>query len=294
MNNTTNIKGLQDIDSSLNEIDIEMSNIMRKLLRHADPRYIQKNIDKPLWTDDRVILVDELETQEIFNAYLISNDNKNIDITYPICAIQPNDIDEVFYGTGNRIGQWEFLVDQEESEFKKGITAYIIKGTSRGIKGIIESVNDDKIILNVNGTMIEENIANCRASSSKSPFTFKAKQIQTTYDIAILVDNKKEARYLQDKFILRCADGHIWHPFKSTLLNGTESYIFTVFGIPNINRYPRSDDKLTGSGYIYGISFNVDVWAILADEPLPTSIIEQIRLNIHVDNEIRVNKIAIN
>ena len=83
-------------------------------------------------------------------------------------------------------------------------------------------------------------------------------------------------------------------PFKSKLLNGTESYIFTVFGIPNINRYPSSDDKLTGSGYIYGISFNVDVWAILADEPLPSSIIEQIRLNINVDNEIRVNKITIN
>lgn len=292
--NKEEVKGLQDIDSSLNEIDIEMSNIMRKLMRHADPRCVEKNPNKPLWTDDRVILVDELETQEIFNAYLISNDKKKIDITYPICAIHPNDIDEVFYGTGNRIGQWEFLVDQKNDEFKEGKTAFIIRGKNKGIKGIIESIIDDKIELNVNGTLIIEDMLNCRVNSSKDTFTFKAKQIQTTYEIAILVDNKKEARYLQDKFILRCADGHIWHPFKSELLNGTESYIFTVFGIPNLNRYPSSDDKLTGSGYIYGISFNVDVWAILADEPLPTSIIEQIRLNIHVADEIRVNKITIN
>lgn len=292
--NTEKVKGIQDIDSSLNEIDIEMSNIMRKLMRHADPRCIEKNPEKPLWTDDRVLLVDELETKEIFNAYLISNDKKKVDVTYPICAIHPNDIDEVFYGTGNRIGQWEFLVDQPEDEFQKGKTAYIIRGTSKGIKGTIESVNDDKVTLNVNGTIIEEDIINCRVVSSTSPYTFKAKQIQTTYEIAILVDNKKEARYLQDKFILRCADGHIWHPFKSSLLNGTESYIFTVFGIPNLSRYPSSDDKLTGSGYIYGISFSVDVWAILADEPLPTSIIEQIRLNIHVADEVRVNKITIN
>ena len=292
--NKEEVKGLQDIDSSLNEIDIEMSNIMRKLMRHADPRCMEKNPNKPLWTDDRVILVDELETQEIFNAYLISNDKKKIDITYPICAIHPNDIDEVFYGTGNRIGQWEFLVDQKDDEFKEGRTAFIIRGKNKGIKGIIESIIDDKIELNVNGTLIIEDILNCRVDSSKGTFTFKAKQIQTTYEIAILVDNKKEARYLQDKFILRCADGHIWHPFKSELLNGTESYIFTVFGIPNLNRYPSSDDKLKGSGYIYGISFNVDVWAILADEPLPTSIIEQIRLNIHVADEIRVNKITIN
>ena len=287
--NIEKVKGIDDIDSSLNEIDIEMSNIMRKLMRHADPRCIKKNPKHPLWTDDRVILVDELETQEIFNAYLISNDKKKIDITYPICAIHPNDIDEVFYGTGNRIGQWDFLVDQKPDDFKVGETAYIIRGKGKGIKGVVESIEDPNITLNVNGTLVSEEIANC-----KPAFTFRAKQIQTTYDIAILVDNKKEARYLQDKFILRCADGHIWHPFKSKLLNGTESYIFTVFGIPNLNRYPSSDDKLTGSGYIYGISFDVDVWAILADEPLPTSIIEQIRLNIHVADEIRVNKITIN
>lgn len=292
--NTEKVKGIEDIDSSLNEIDIEMSNIMRKLMRHADPRCIKKNPKHPLWTDDRVILVDELETQEIFNAYLISNDKKKIDITYPICAIHPNDIDEVFYGTGNRIGQWDFLVDQKPDDFKVGETAYIIRGKEKGIKGIVESIEDPNITLNVNGTLVSEEITNCKPASSKGSFTFRAKQIQTTYDIAILVDNKKEARYLQDKFILRCADGHIWHPFKSKLLDGTESYIFTVFGIPNLNRYPSSDDKLTGSGYIYGISFDVDVWAILADEPLPTSIIEQIRLNIHVADEIRVNKITIN
>lgn len=292
--NTDEVKGLKDIDSSLNEIDVEMSNIMRRLMRHADPRCIKKNPNAPLWTDDRVILVDELDTKEIFNAYLISNDKKKVDITYPICGIHPNDIDEVFYGTGNRIGQWEFLVDQKPDDFEVGKTVFIIRGNGKGIKGIINSINEDKIVINVNGTLITEDIANCRVDSSKGTYTFKAKQIQTTYEIAILVDNKKEARYLQDKFILRCADGHIWHPFKSELLNGSESYIFTVFGIPNLNRYPSSDDKLTGSGYIYGISFKADVWAILADEPLPAGLIEQIRLNIHVDNETRINKITIN
>ena len=138
--NEIGIKDIKDIDSSLNEIDVEMSNIMHKLMLHADPRYINKNIDTPLWSRDRVILVDELETKEIFNAYLISNDKKKIDITYPICAIHPNDINEVFYGTGNRIGQWEFLMDQDIEEFQVGSTAYVIRGNEKGIKGTIISI----------------------------------------------------------------------------------------------------------------------------------------------------------
>lgn len=288
-----NIKGIEDIDSSLNEIDIEISNIIHKLLLIADPRCVEKNPDVPLWARDRVMLVDELDTQEIFNAYLISNTRKNIDITYPLCGIHPNDIDEVFYGTGNRIGQWEFIANNDRSEFKVGSSVYIIKGKNKGLRGTILDIYDDSLLLKVKNIELIEDIINCKSTTS-STYTFKAKQFQTTYDIAILVDNKKEARYLQDKFILRCADGHIWHPFKSTLLNGTESYIFTVFGIPNINRYPASEDKLTGSGYIYGISFKANVWAILADEPLPTHIIEQIRLNIHNDNEARINRITIN
>ena len=97
-----------------------------------------------------------------------------------------------------------------------------------------------------------------------------------------------------NNFILRCADGQIWHPFKSNILNGTELHIFTVFGIPNMKKYPTSDAKLKGAGYIYGVSFRTQVWAYLTDFPVPTGFIEQIRENIHVETDGLVQKIVIN
>ena len=76
-------------------------------MKIADTRTLAKT-QTPLWGPDNVILVDELEIEEIFRAWLIKNEAKKVDVQYPILAYAPNDIDEVFYGTGNRVEQWTF------------------------------------------------------------------------------------------------------------------------------------------------------------------------------------------
>ena len=55
----------------------------------------------------------------------------------------------------------------------------------------------------------------------------------------------------------------------------------------------RSKEKIHGKGFIYGVTFIVDIWTMLADKPLPQGIIEQIRMNLHVEGDGRVNRIVI-
>lgn len=133
-----------------------------------------------------------------------------------------------------------------------------------------------------------------KPSISEDPKTFKAKQIIMSYDVAILSQMRKESRYLMDKFILRCTDGQIWHPYISKLVDNTQFHIFTVFDIPNLNKYSNDESKIKGIGFVYGIAFKVNVWAYLADEPLPEGFIEQIEMNIKLHNDPRINKIMIN
>ncbi len=284
------------IQSSLNEIDVEIGNILLKEMKIADTRTIAKT-QNPLWGPDNVILVDELEIEEIFRAWLIKNEKKSVDIQYPILAYAPNDIDEVFYGTGNRVEQWTFQTEVKDDSWKIGDLVWVIDGFFRGDQGTIVSINDQnrKAQVNIGGdNTYEFTFDQLRPTGDKLPSVFKAKQIITSYDSVILCEQKQEARYFMNNFILRCADGQIWHPFKSDILNGTELHIFTVFGIPNMKKYPTSDAKLKGAGYIYGVSFRTQVWAYLTDFPVPNGFIEQIRENIHVETDGLVQKIVIN
>ena len=127
----------------------------------------------------------------------------------------------------------------------------------------------------------------------KIPQKYKAKAITGTYMAVVLCDTKDEAQYLRDKFILRCSDAKIWWKYKSPTINNTENQLFTVFGIPDLDRYPSSDDKLKNTGYIYGIAFEINYWGCLTDEPLPAGYIEAIRMNMHIENVDGVNRIVI-
>jgi len=308
--------------SSLNECDLAMREILLNQMRIADPRDITaepgKFVDETgkdyLWDHSRVFQVDDLDTEEIFDTYLLRkqiNGQTNTDVSYPLCAFKQEDIDTVFWGTGNRVHQHYIELPSEATEFEVNDEVVIKEmGKYRGIHAdIVEvKIDGDQIYckLAVNGSVLQEdlmagkhqdkwfNTEGLRLVGEKTKKVFKAKAITGKYSVAVLADNRDEIQYIRDHFILRCADGQIWHKYASPTLGGAENQIFTVFGIPNIDRYPASKDKLKGKGYIYATAFKVDFWAALTDTPLPQSLIETIRMNIHVEKDGPVNRIVIN
>lgn len=286
-----------EFKSSLNEIDVAFGDIMLKMMQKADTRTLTEGSKTPLWTADNIVMVDELDTEEIFNAWLIKNKGGLIDIKYPIMAYTFDDIEEVFYGTGNRMGQWEFETSNKDKDWAVGDDIVITKGTYRGESGVVKNFKiADRLaeIVFGNGTTAEVPFDCIRMIGEKAPKVFKAKQFITSYSTTILVEFKSEARMLQNNFILRCADGEIWHEFESKILDGEKLHVFTVFDIPNISKVPKSNEKLSDGGYIYALSFKTKLWGYMTDEPLPISYIEEMRMNVHVDNEPRTNRIVIN
>lgn len=285
------------VDSSLNEIDVEMGNILLKQMLIADTRTITPASKKPLWDASRIVQVDDLNTEDIFTGYLLSNPEKHIDITYPLLGYKANNIDEVFYGTGNRVRQWNFELPAKSTDINVNDVVYIIKGNYAHRKGIVQKKIDNtsfEVFVPDVQKFTQVSIDNLRLRTLDSTTTsFKAKQIQMTYDVAILSQMRKESRYLMDKFILRCADGQIWHAYDSHIVNGTEFHIFTVFDIPNLHKCSNDEEKIKGIGFVYAVSFKVHVWAYLADEPLPTGFIEQIELNLRVKNSDFLSRITI-
>lgn len=285
-----------EFQSSLNEIDVAFGDIMLKMMQKADPRLLTPGGTTPLWTADNILMVDELDTEEIFNAWLIKNQQGQIDVKYPILAYAFEDISEVFYGTGNRIGQWEFETSNKDKDWAVGDDVVITRGMYRGETGTVTGFNLTSQLATIefsNNTTAEIAFDNIRMIGDKAPKIFKAKQFITSYLTTILVEFKSEARMLQNNFILRCADGEIWHEFESDILDGEKLHVFTVFDIPNISKVPKSNEKLKDGGYIYALSFKTNLWGYMTDTPLPISYIEQMRMNVHVDNEPRVNRIVI-
>lgn len=305
--------------SSLNEIDLAIGSVLLNQMRIADPRKkggdqndIVTDDENWLWDESRVFQVDELTTEEIFDTYLLRkniNKEKNVDVNYPLLAYLQNDIETAFWGTGNRYKQWYFDIPINEDTWEEGDTVIIatddhLRGTEAQIFKIHREVGLSFEIA-INGEVVKQREKNLkiyprlfsaddlRPTGKKVPSVYKAKAITGTYTAVVLCKTRDEAQYIRDKFILRCADAQIWHKYSSPTINGAENQIFTVFGIPNINRYPTSKDKLKGEGYIYGTAFNVNVWGCLTDAPLPQHYIEMIRMNIHVEREDRVSRIVI-
>lgn len=322
---TLDIPSNSKFHSSLNEIDIAMKSILLEQMRVADPRNRSRHQDDIvkegnfdyLWDKTRVFQVDEMTTEEIFDVYLLRkniNGEKNTDVSYPLLAYMQDDIDTVFWGTGNRDREWYFEIPHEESDWEIGDTVIVatIGSKYRGLTGTIEKIkkedNQTFCALNINGRIITkqafDNIndntiqwfstSELRIAGEKTARTFKGKAITCKYKAVILCDNKDEIQYIRDKLMLRVWDAKIWWKYKSPTINNNENQIFTVFGIPNIDRYPVSKDKLKGEGFIYGTSFIIDTWACITDEPIPGSLIENIRMHIKVDKDGRENRIVIN
>lgn len=319
---TLNIPSNSRFHSSLNEIDLAMNAILLKMMRLADPRSIlgiqdvnaDETKDDWLWDYSRVFQVDELSTEEIFNTYLLRkniNNKKGTDVLFPLCAFKQEDVETVFWGTGNRFRQWNFEIPSPPESWEKGDTVFITAPLKyRALQGEIYDTKAENGTLYcsiiINGRVITEPgqykkpevvwfpVEDLRPTGNKIPHTYKAKAITGTYSVVILCDNKDELQYIRDKYFLRVTDANIWFTYASPTLNGSENQIYTVFDRANIERYPSSADKLKGQGYIYGSSFVVHYWGCLADTPLPQSLIEMIRMNIHVEKDGPTNRIVIN
>lgn len=312
---TLDIPSNTRFSSSLNEIDIGMKSILINVMRKADPRNklqkqnkIAEKEEDYLWDKTRVFQVDDLTIEEIFDTYLLRkniNGLKGTDISYPLLAYKQDDISTVFWGTGNRYHQHFIETDPVDNWEVDDEVAVVKEGKYRGLRGIISSIKDDKYTVAINGKDIEEKIGYQiikiwfsknelrMLSEDKRPGTYKAKGITTKYQCVVLADNRDEIQYIRDHFILRVADSNVWWTYNSPTINNSENQIFTVFGIPNIEKYPTSDDKLKKSGYIYGTSFVVDTWAALTDKPLTAGFIEGVRLSLTVEPDGRSNRIII-
>lgn len=310
--------------SSLNEVNLIMQQIFLREMRIADPRTrsreqsdVATKESEYLWDNSRVFQVDDLDTEEIFNTYLLRkkiNNINNTDVSYPILGFTEGDIDTVFWGTGNRIKQnyFEIPIDAEKT-YQVGEYVYIKERSQYFAKsGVIKEIKNENGLLYYtierNGELIQDrdiNLGNkfvphwfketdITPEVEKAPLIYKAKAITQTYNAAILVDNRDEAQYIRNNFILNCADGEIWFTFPSQVTEGTYNHVYTVFDIPNIDRYPTSNDKLKGKGYIYALAFKVNCWSCLTDAPMTDrSRIEMIRMIMDVKNTPRPNRIVI-
>ena len=312
---TLNIPNNSRFSSSLNEIDLAIREIFLTEMRIADPRdktHKQINITDQdasfLWERDRVFQVDEMTTEDIFDTWLLRNsqNNKNIDVTYPLLAYKQNDIKDVFWGTGNRYKQWEITVPRPDCDIEIGDIVVIKDRSSKvlfGTRAIVEDIVENGYILAYENTgKIIKDLKNkpiiftkevIGQMGNKLPITFKAKAMTGSYSAVVLVDNRDEAQYLRDHLILRCNDANIWFKYKSPTIEGVENQLYTIFKVPTLERYPSNTERRKGKGYIYGVGWDVDIWAALTDTPMPTEIIEMIRMNLKMKNEERYQKIII-
>ena len=315
---TLNIPQNSRFSSSLNEIDLAMREIFLTEMLIADPRdksHRQSNLGQDtsfLWERDRVFQVDEMTTEDIFDTWLLRNsqNNKNIDVTYPLLAYKQNEIKDVFWGTGNRYKEWEITVPPANSAIEvsdlvviKDRSNKVLFGTRAIVDEIVSEQNNEFYILKYEntGNRIKDNKNKPILFSreilgqfgDKSPITYKAKAMTGSYSAVVLVDNRDEAQYIRDHLILRCNDANIWFKYASPTIANTENQIYTIFKVPTLERYPSSTDRLKGKGYIYGVGWDVDIWAALTDTPLPANIIEMIRMNLKIKNEEKAQRIII-
>lgn len=292
--------------SSLNEVDLAVREALIHCMRKADPRdksgkqdNIAKNENEFLWDHSRVFLTDDLNTKEIMDTFLLRkkiNNEENTDFSFPVLAFKEQSIETVFWGTGNRYAQNYIEIPSETKDFEIGDEVIIKRhgpyfSQTATIQNITTSLTEQLYNLSINGKIIQERLPNLKyknidfhqqdlkLAGPKIAKVYKAKGIKSTYECAILTDNKDELQYIRDRYLLKIADSNIWFIYYSPTIN-SNNQIYTVFEIPNIDKYPSNEDRLNGEGWIYGSAFKINVWAALTDEPIDANYIEQIRLTI--------------
>lgn len=228
-------KVITDINSSLNEVDNEIKNILFSLMNVIDVRTDLSG--EPLWTEDRIVMTTSESFDEIKQVIQMRSDATNM--SFPFVAYTPDKaLSSVDHAMGNRVNQGGYVLKKEENLFDPSIEYSVVKS------------------------------------------------FQTKYGVSIWDDNFKAIRYYQDKISLRGIQNSFHHTWKSKLLNGFETHLTYLIGMPVINTIPTTSEKLRGSGFIYGLGFSIDVWGVLADNPRNDPLVLQLITDFHgVKNE---------
>lgn len=103
-----------------------------------------------------------------------------------------------------------------------------------------------------------------------------SKSFQSKYTVSIWDDDFKTIRYYQDKISLKAIHNEMLHSWKSPILNGALSHFSYLIGMPVINSVATNSEKLKGSGFMYGLGINVDVWGSLFDKSSTEPAIQRI------------------
>ncbi len=125
----------------------------------------------------------------------------------------------------------------------------------------------------------------------------RLKHFESSYKVSIWDSDYKSMRYYQDKIALKGVDNEFYTEYESEILKGYNLPFTYLVGLPVINTIPSASTKLSGSGFLYALGFEIKVWGILADEPVPESKIEQINMDLILINnqkELKDWQISIN
>lgn len=140
-----------EIESSLNEIDVEVGNILLGIMQKADQRRVD---NKPVWNSSRVIFASSQDKDTIFQSYMVKNNVP--DITYPILAYTPSpEIKLVDHGLGANYDTYANLYipesdmgninEVQRSKIKRMISNYSVSVWDCDFKAV--RYYQDKLIL---------------------------------------------------------------------------------------------------------------------------------------------------
>ena len=113
----------------------------------------------------------------------------------------------------------------------------------------------------------------------------RLKHVHTKYKVSIWDSDYKSIRFYQDKISLKGVDNEFYFEYVSKILKENKLPFTYLVGLPVLNTIPASTARVKGSGFLYAAGFEIQVWGILADEPVEESEIKQINMGIHIVND---------
>lgn len=216
---------MNDVSSSLNEIDNEMKKVLLQLMQLSDTRV--DNTGNPCWNEERLFLTTSDSIDEIKMSVQLQSGQSSL--SFPFLAFSPDkSFSSIDHAMGNRVNEAGLVVSADKESFEPHANISLMKS------------------------------------------------FQSKYTVSIWDDTFKAIRYYQDKIALRGIHNEFCHEWDSNIVDGVKSHFTYLIGMPVINTVATASEKVNGSGFIYCLAFDVDIWGALMDEPQEEQLIYQI------------------